>query len=353
MNYQKNSSQLVRAARMVVVLLAGIFLTASARAQTSPERFLFIFDTSAAMKKRLPAVDKAIDTMLALSLGGRLHYGDDVGVWTFDHELRTGEFPLQSWSPDNAATFAANLKTFLGKQRYANGTTFDALQPLLNQVVRSSERLTVLIFCDGQNEISWTPYDTGINQLFQQRQAERKKLNEPFVLVLRSQRGEFTGCVVGFPPDAINVPDFPPLPAPAPTPLPAPTNQPVVAPVVPTPSLIIIGTKVGTNLPPPEPTPAPVTNVVVIAATNPPPMQPQTNAPLMAPTNAATIAPILPPTKTNAVVSLQKSETSSGRSLVIGAILLAVAGALVILVLRRPGRADRSSLITRSMNQKK
>jgi hypothetical protein len=284
--------------------------------------------------------------MLALSLSGRLHSGDDIGVWTFDHEMRTGEFPLQSWSPDNAAKFASNLKTFLGKQRYANGTTFDALQPLLNQVVRSSERLTVLIFCDGQNEISWTPYDTGINQLFQQRQAERKKSNEPFVLVLRSQRGEFTGCVVGFPPDAINVPDFPPLPAPAPTPLPAPTNQPAVAPVVPTPSLIIIGTKVGTNLPPPEPTPAPVTNVVVIVVTNPPPV-------VMALTNAVAIAPILPSAKTNAVMSLQKSETSSGSSLVIGAVLLAVAGALVILVLRRPGRADRSSLITRSMNQKK
>ena len=330
---------------MVVVLLAGIFLAASARAQTTPERFLFIFDTSAAMKKYLPAVDKALDTMLALSLGGRLHSGDDIGVWTFDHEMRSGEFPLQSWSPDNAAKFASNLKTFLSKQRYANGTTFDALQPLLNQVVRSSERLTVLIFCDGQNEISWTPYDTGVNQLFQQRQAERKKSNEPFVLVLRAQRGEFTGCVVGFPPDAINIPNFPPLPAPAPTPLPAPTNPPVVAPAVPSPSLIIIGTKVGTNLPPPEPTPAPVTNVVVIVVTNPPPV--------MAPTNAAAIAPILPPAKTNVMASLQKSETGSGHSLVIGAILLTVAGALVILVLRRPGQADRSSLITRSMNQKK
>jgi hypothetical protein len=352
MNNQKNSSQLVRAARLVVVLLGGIFLAASARAQSAPERFLFVFDTSAAMKKCLPAVDKALDTMLALSLGGHLHSGDDIGVWTFDHEMRSGEFPLQSWSPDNAAKFASNLKTFLGKQRYANDTTFDALQPLLNQVVRSSERLTVLIFCDGQNEISWTPYDTGINQLFQQRQAERKKLNEPFVLVLRSQRGAFTGCVVGFPPDAINIPDFPPLPAPTP-PAPVQTNPPIVAPVVPTPSLIIIGTKVGTNLPPPEPTPAPVTNVVVIVVTNPPPVPPQTNTPVMAPTNAAAIAPILPSAKTNAVVSSQKSETSSGRSLVIGAILLAVAGTLVILVLRRPGRADRSSLITRSMNQKK
>jgi hypothetical protein len=347
MNSQKKSRQWVRAARLVVALSVGIFLVAAARAQTAPERFLFIFDTSAAMKNRLPAVEKTIDTMLALSLGGRLHSGDDVGVWTFDHELRTGEFPLQSWSPENAATFASNLKTFLGNQHYANDTTFDALQPRLNQVMRNSERLTMLIFCDGQNEISWTPYDTGVNQLFQQRQAERKKSRQPFVLVLRSQHGEYAGCTVGFPPDAINLPDFPPLPAPAPTPLPAPTNPTVAAPVVPTPSLIIIGTNVGTSLSPPEPKPAPVTNAVLIAVTNPSPGTLQTNA------SAAEITPTNPVAKTSVTVSAQKSGSNGGSSLVIGGILLAVAAALVILVLRRPGRADRSSLITRSMNQKK
>jgi hypothetical protein len=340
---------------MVAVLLAGIFLASPALAQTTPERFLFIFDTSAAMKKRLPAVEKTIDTMLSLNLGGRLHAGDDVGVWTFDHEMRAGEFPLQSWSPENAATFASNLKRFLEKQSYANDTTLDALQPRLNQVVRNSERLTVLIFCDGQNEISWTPFDTGVNQLFQQRQDERKKSREPFVLVLRSQRGEYVDCRVGFTPDAINLADFPPLPASAPPPPPVPTNPPPVAPVTPTPSLIIIGRKVETNLPPPEPTPVPVvtpvTNVVVIVITNPPPVLLQTSSLALALTNAAAIAPINPTAKTNAEASLQKSETNRGRSLVIGGMLLAVAGTLVILVLR-PRRSARSSLITRSMNQK-
>jgi hypothetical protein len=350
MNSQKKSNQLVRAGRMVAVLFVGIFLAASARAQTAPERFLFVFDTSTAMKKKLPAVDKAIDTMLALSLGGQLNSGDDLGVWTFDHELRTGEFPLQTWSPENAAKFASNLKAFLGKQYFAKDTSFDALQPRLNQIVRNSERLTVLIFCDGQNEISWTPYDSGINQMFQQRMAERKKSRQPFVLVLRSQRGEYTGCTVAFPPDVINLPDFPPLPAPTPPPAPAPVIAPVVAPVVPTPPLIIIGTKVGTNLPPPEPKPAPVTppvtNVVVIMVTNPPPVVARTNM------VAVAVAPTNPGAKTNAVVPPQKSGPRGGGSLVVGAILLAVAGALVILVLR-PRRADRSSLITRSMNQKK
>jgi hypothetical protein len=349
MNRKKNPSRLIRAARIIAVLLAGIFLVAPAHAQPVQERFLFIFDTSAAMKKRLPAVEKAIDTMLATSLGGRLHSGDDIGVWTFDHELRAGEFPLQHWSPENATTFASNLKVFIRKQRYAKDTSFDALQPLLSQIIRNSERLTVFIFCDGENEISWTPYDTGINQLFQQRQAERKKSLQPFVLALRSQLGEYTGCAVGLPPDSINLPEFPPLPAPEPLPSTAPASPPVAVPASQTPSLIIIGTRVGTNLPPPEtklvPTNSPVTNVVVMMITNPPLALPQTNLPVTVLTN--------PAAKTNAVVTPEKSGPKSSGSLVIGSILLAVAATLVILVLHRAGRVDRTSLITRSMNQKK
>jgi hypothetical protein len=348
MNNQKHSSGFFRAAQIVAVLLAGIFLTPPARAQAAPERFLFVFDTSAAMKKRLPAVEKTIDTMLALSFGGRLHSGDDIGVWTFDHELRMGEFPLQSWSPTNAATYASNLKAFLLKRHYANDTSFGALQSRINQVVQHSERLTVVIFCDGQNQINWTPYDSGINQLFQERQAERRKSRQPFVLMLRSQRGEYVGCTVGFPPDTINLPDFPPFPMPKPAPLPAPIIPPVVAPVILTPPLIIIGTNVGTNLPPPEPKPKPTnslaTNAIVMAMTNLSTASRPTNAPAIMQTN--------PMAKTNAVLAPGKSGANGNGALMVGAILLAVAGTLVILVLR-PRRADRSSLITRSMNQKK
>ena len=92
---------------------------------------------------------------------------------TFDRELRTGQFPLQHWDPVRAAAVAADIKDFLHGQHYANKTSFDALQPYLNQVVQNSERLTVMIFCDGLNETKWTPYDKAINEIFKLRQAER------------------------------------------------------------------------------------------------------------------------------------------------------------------------------------
>ena len=249
------------------VLLAGIFLVPTARAQpAAPDvnsRFLLIFDTSSDMQRRLPAVQKALNDILAASTNGQLHSGDSIGVWTFDQDLHVGQFPLQHWEPDNAGMITSNITAFVGKQRYTKTTGFDALLPLLNQVVRGSERLTVLIFCDGKGEIHGTPYDVGINQIFQQRQSERQKARLPIVIGLRSQRGQYTGCMVSFPPQLVSLPAFPPLPEAVPAP-PKVTNAP--APPGPprssVPLLIIVGTTITNRVPPPAPEPA---------LTNPPP----------------------------------------------------------------------------------
>jgi hypothetical protein len=160
--------------------------------------------------------------------------------------------------------------------------------------------------------------------------------------VLRSQRGRYVGCQMSSPPSPITFPDFPPLPlppAPADVPSQVPTNLPP-----PVPSLIIVGTNVGTNLPPPsEPKPATIiipTNPPVAVSTN------TTNPISAAPVNPVAVSP------TNAVAPPQKSDAEK-KPLVVGGILLAVAGVLFALVVVRTRKPDRGSLITRSMNQKK
>ena len=308
----------LRRAAVAFALCAGFFLIPAGRAQPasqiSDSRFLFIFDTSADMKKRLPAVQAEVNDLMASSMGGQLHAGDSLGVWTFDQDLRTGQFPLQHWRPDDAATITSSINKFVGKQHYANGTRFNALQPQLNQVIQNSGRLTVLIFCDGEDEIKWTPYDDGINRVIQQRLAEQKRTRQPFVLVLRTQLGQYAGCTMNFPPGMVSVPEFPPPPAP-PTPISAPPLAPPPAPVIKPPigpPLIIIGTKVETNWPPPPapplPTnPAPVTpaNVVPATPTNPvmhenPVTPTTTNVIPTTPTN-----PVAPPLPTNPVPAVQ------------------------------------------------
>ncbi len=412
------SQHFVRRAVLAFALFAGCFLTPAGHAQPAAQgssRYLFIFNTSTDMKKRLPAVQAEVNQLLATSLGGRLQPGDGVGVWTFDQDLHAGQFPPQTWRPEDAVGIAAEINKFVGKQRYANRTRFDALQPQLNQVIQNSQRLTVLIFCDGEDDIKGTPYDASINQVFQQRQAAQKKAAQPFVLVLRTQLGQYAGCTLNFPPGMVNVPEFPPLPAPpAPATNPPPPPPQISTPVAPAPTgppLMIIGKTVVTNWPPaPAALPAtnpvsPPANVVPAAVTNPivPPV-PANPTPVVQP-NAASAPPAAAPTPTNRIVPENTSASQKAsslppvmptnpaapptppvttaasptpapapssspaaltnaaaptpadatpggrRMLIIGGALLFAAGALATFAVLRHRRHDRDSLITRSMRK--
>jgi hypothetical protein len=348
MNINLHRNNFFCRARIFAVLCAGIFLVPMLHAQPAGEtvqsRFLLIFDTSSDMKKRVNAVQKALNTMMATSMGGQLHSGDSIGVWTFDQDLHAGEFPLQSWNPDNAANIASDIAKFASRQRYAKGTRFGALQPLLNQIVANSERLTVLIFCDGEAEFSGTPFDDGINGIFQQKLDEQKKANQPFVIVLRSQLGQYVACTVGLPPVPVSLPEFPPLPPPPPPPATKVTNAPPPASAIVVPSLIIIGTNGANKMPP-------VTNPPVTNQPAPPsvPALQQTNAAVAPLTNpvSQTVAP------TNAPASAPENfSAGGGKFLAIGAAVSAVAAALGIFAWRRSRRTG-SSLITRSMNDRR
>jgi len=284
-----------------------------------------------------------------LSLNGQMHAGDSMAVWTFGQQLRPGDYPLQTWNPDNAVMIASNLVKFLGKQSYGKTTRFEALQPLLNKVVQNSERLTVLIFCDGEAKFSGTPFDDGINQIFDQKGSDQKKAGQPFIIVLRSQLGQYVGCSMGLPPKPLTYPQFPPLPLPPPPPVTKVTNAPPPpAPVVVSPPLILIGNKTNSSSPPPKPI---TTNLPEL--TNAPPVGSSVGQ-----TNAVAV-PTANPMTTNlpAQASTQTSPPSPADSgnqsfLIIGSALFGAAIALGLVFWLRPRPKD-PSLITHSMSDRK
>ena len=338
-----HQNQMVHRPFIFAVLLAGIFLVPAVRAQPAvrngDNRFLLIFDTSSDMKRRLPAVQKALNDILAASTNGQWHSGDSIGVWTFDQDLHLGQFPLQHWKPDNAGMIASNITAFVSEQRYIKTTRFDAFLPLLNQVMGGSERLTVLIFCDGQGEIHGTPYDVGINQTFQQRQSEREKARLPIIIGLRSQRGQYVGCMVSFPPQPVSLPQFPPLPPPPAPPVPPPAPPPPVRSVA-VPPLIIVGTTITNHVPPSAPKPVPANPPPMVITSTPAPMVtneviPPIVVPLME-TSAVPVQPkiaAVPLTTTNAIAPPESSKTGHKDALAIGVAFLA--GGLVVFMFRR------------------
>jgi hypothetical protein len=378
--------------RLVAALLAlALFLSASVHA-LAQERFLFIFDTSSAMKKRLPAVETELTGLFASNLSGSMHSGDSVAVWTFGTKLNAGTYPQFTWQPANGMAAVTNIMTFLGQQDYWGETHFDALQPLLDRVISHSERLTIVIFCDGEGEVHWTPYDDGINDSMKHAVAERKKHRQPELMVLRTQHGRYAGGTVTFPPSLPIIPPFPAAPvAPPSVPVPVLAAPAAVPPPAPSlPPMIIVGTSAGTditavarfaatNVPvrlkvpkpslmatPPEPLP-PAASVATnepsktnppTAAINPAPVAP--TAPVITPianpitlpaTNAMAVSSINA-VPTNAVAATTTGGLDAGTKLLltVGATLFGMAAALVIfLVIRK--RRPQTTLITSLMSE--
>jgi len=332
----------------VVALLAVFFTATSLRAQPTEEtvdsRILFIFGTSSDMKARAPQVQTFLRTIFFAEVSGRergkLRAGDSIGAWTLGTELRTGEFPLVTWEADKAGEVLTNLVGFADKQHYSKVMTLEQAMPKLDRLVKKSERLTVIVFCDGKSELHGTPFDAGFNQVFKDHAAETKKNKTPFVIILRSQLGEYVDGAINYTQGKLNMPLFPALPEPPPKPVeppPAPpTNLPPPVVIVPPPPLVIVGTNVGTNiatLPPIKPKEEP-TNTVAVAPTNPPP-------PVV--TNVVFIQPPATPPPAPGL--------SSETALAIGGGLFAVAVLLGILAWRHSHRSS-SSLITRSLKNR-
>ena len=402
MNMKRYPADFFRRAALAALLVAALLPQWGLRAQPAPEtapgRDLFVFDTSSAMKKRASAVQETVVSMLATSLGGQLKAGDTVGVWTFDGDLRPGDAPLQVWDPDTAAMITDNITRFLGSRKYQNETRFETLQPLLNRVVQNSPRLTVMLFCDGMTPISGTTFDHGINQLFKDNGDAQKKARQPFVVVLRSQRGQFVGCTLSCPPLPVSFPQFPPWPQSPPASLPvASAALPPAAPVRVVPSLILVGTKIITNQPPAL-TSAPVVQAPPPEALNPlpiktapidPPMLPPASVsplvssptpavaanpppapsiavapsnPAVSPSDVAMIpppAPVMPnsvPGSGGAPVSgaaeSEKTVAEGQHGIFIGLVVGVAAGGVTILAVFYFRRPYRRSLISSSMNDR-
>lgn len=368
-----------------------VFLSVSRAEPAGGGRWLLVFDTSSTMKKRLPGTEAALKHFIATSADGQIQAGDSVGVWFFDQQLN-GQFPTWNWDPALTGTTSSNLCTYLRGLRHRQDSNLGLLQAPLNRVVANSQRLTIVIFSDGQSQIIGTPYDEGINQTFRDTQAERKKSQQPFVVVMRTQFGQYIGCTLNFPPGSIMLPPFPALPPPPPPVVPPPAPAKVVSPPVAVPALVIIGTQVGTNLNAPIPAPtnhirvSPPTNEILnLQATNqtsatPAPVVVVTNqvvaqvAPAIAGTNPVItvsnpVAPVVAASPTNvpppaekpvAAVAISASnlvaatvpnqpDADTKPMIYLGIAMLAAAGLLVVILLVRPGHRAHSSLITSSM----
>jgi hypothetical protein len=291
-------------------LLAAIFLCASwCRAEDAParhhrmeNRFLFVIDTSSAMKSRTNGLQAAVLGLLDSDMKGEFRKGDTIGLWTYSDRLST-DFPMEVWSERKKGDILNDVGEHLRILVYENRSHLERTWPAIQQVVAASERLTIFLVNDGSDPIKGTPYDKDINKLQKQYAREFRSAHQPFVTVLAARDGKIFDYYINHP-DSIMVPHMAdPLPPPE-TNEPPVVAEPLPPPVVPPKPRIQINLTGAdfphhTNPPPPavaavpEPAPAP-------APTNTPTNTPAPAAPAAiepaatAPTVNTNVAPAEP-----------------------------------------------------------
>lgn len=214
--------RIIRLMKVWAILIAfcfcwqsGAFAQSNAPAATQPKeppyskRYLFVLETSKNMQKRSEGTLQAIQNLLSGGIGGQLHRGDTIGVWTFDTDLHAGSFPLQRWAPDMHRSICLRLANFIKEQKYQGAAKFDKVLPAMASVIKDSPLITVIFISDGNQDISGTPFDDRINESFKMWKSEQQSARMPLITVLRGVEGKLTQFTVNPAQWQIEVPSLP------------------------------------------------------------------------------------------------------------------------------------------------
>jgi hypothetical protein len=352
--------------------------TTNAVTKPQPDRWLLVVDTSGNMERRTRALAGVIGEMLASGINGQLVDGAQIGVWTYGKELNAGVVPLQTWNPAQSNRIAGRTAQFFSTLKFQGKSKLNAAMPELNRVVKESRRLTVVIFSDGSQSMTNTPFDAAINEAYAKFLPTLKDTRMPLVTVLRSEKGKFIGQSVSVAPWPVEFPPFAPEPvkpvAPATKPKPKPepaksivigsspkptqpaTNQMVLTPVPEVKPVTEIApvNPPAPKLPEPPPPPAPVapsaslaeTTALAPAATVTSPVAVAVSEPIQPEASAPVIAPKAQPDATESGTILSRKWL-----LILGIGCMWVAIIMALLLVRRSRRSHGASLITQSFDR--
>jgi hypothetical protein len=193
-----------------------------------PNRFLIVIETSRAMDKRQGAIGQVLNQLLLSGMNGQLRAGDSLGLWTFNDELHGGEFALREWAVQNKSNITAEVVAFIQKQKFGKSGHITTALPEMGRLARTSESITIVLLSSGNENVTGTPFDTKMNESFGKWRDQQTKAHQPFVTVLRANKGHLTDCTVTPAPWPV---DLPPLPGPPPV-----ASQPAI---VTTPARVV------------------------------------------------------------------------------------------------------------------
>ncbi len=262
---------------LALALIMGVSPLAGQPARAST-RYLVIVDTSRSMRHRSKAMLRTVQDLLNSGMQGELSGGETLGLWTFNEDLYTGRLPLQVWAPQEQEAIVRRTLSFLKAQACQRQPNLEKVIPALQDVVKDSELITVILISAGAAKMRGTPFDDLINDYYARWNNEQPNGQVPLVTVFRARNGKMIRCSVRPASERVEFPPLPPPEAPvvrteAPAPVPAPQNVPPQM----APPLILSGKKLR-----PETTQSQKTEAPVVRAERPAPVPP---GPVPAPQN--------------------------------------------------------------------
>ena len=252
----------------ILLGLLCLLFPAKGIAQSS-NRWLFVLNTSAAMRDRVRGAETITYDLLTTAMHGNLRAGDTIGIWTFNNELRAEEAPLQEWSPDAAQSIMQHTMLFIDKHHYEKTAVFGDVLTNMLRVIKNSDIITVILISDGADPIKGTPFDAELTSFCKTNYQPQKKAKMPVVTLFRGEKGMITTNTVTLGPRLLDIPAVPPPPVVVKAAVQKPAPVP---PAKPVPSLVIVGKKAETTFNPPMDLPEHVDQVTLPAAVEPPPV---------------------------------------------------------------------------------
>ena len=206
---RKNRISAVAGALWLAVILAAPALRA--QPATSSNRFLFIIDTSAAMKPlEMPQRETVFDLIYS-GARGRMTNGDTYGVWLVNDQTDTS-FQMESWRQKHNVEMAAKAVAHVKDHGLKGSARLDVALANALRVIQNVDDLTVILVSNGETPIAGTPFDEAINARFAELVPAMKRAKATLNTALVAQNGEFVAWAVNSPEFLIEIPSVAPVP---------------------------------------------------------------------------------------------------------------------------------------------
>jgi hypothetical protein len=194
-------SALVRWALLVTLCFAG-FLSLHAEAPaTGTNRFLFIVDTSAAMKNWEEPLHDAVFDFIYSGVRSAMQDGDSYGVWFAGNGTNDTSGTVETWKQRFAVEIASRAAMRVKDRGVKGKPALDAALKDAADVARNVGNVTVIVISNGDTPLRGTPFDAAISARTTEIIAGMHAAKTTVNTVLVAEDGKFTAW-------SLNSPDF-------------------------------------------------------------------------------------------------------------------------------------------------